>query len=90
MCGSRNALSRRSSDLDDFIIEDFARLNVSVEADHDEGLAKRLFRYDPSSSEFTYEAPTQAEVDSYLPQVFQGAENKYFGWPLPLTYGKYN
>ncbi|KAH7317127.1 hypothetical protein B0I35DRAFT_434610 [Stachybotrys elegans] len=48
-------------------------------------LAKRIFSYDVDSEDYVDRDPTVNEAASYLPAVFDGGENDYFGQLLPLV-----
>ncbi|KAM5448709.1 hypothetical protein MaudCBS49596_005215 [Microsporum audouinii] len=50
-------------------------------------LWQRLFRYNPNSNQYPNRDPTVLEVDTYLPAVFNGQENNYFGAPAHFVGG---
>ncbi|KAK6076208.1 hypothetical protein SCUP234_07376 [Seiridium cupressi] len=86
-CGSGGvcaALRRRTAGLE-YATDILSYQNASVEGD-DKALDKRLFRYNPTSNVYTGDRPpTNAEVNAYLPAVFQGYETSYFGAALGLA-----
>ncbi|KAF2734822.1 hypothetical protein EJ04DRAFT_512249 [Polyplosphaeria fusca] len=90
-------LSLNSRSVDDLgvLLESLAFINVTraygngkeLHVDSRE-LSKRIWRFDPASNTPVGDTePTTAEVDTYVPAVFNGREDTYFGSPLFLSAG---
>jgi len=80
-------LSRRSFDDFEALFSSFASINISHTLDEGESgdtqsISKRIWRFDATSDKpVGTKAPTRKQADSYLPAVFDGAENGYFRAP---------
>ena len=84
VCSISNTFARRSPDFDG-LIGDKSPVNATIEPQHN-SLTKRVFRYSTSSNDYAGDRkPTVGEVAAYLPDVFTGGEDQYFGARLQLV-----
>lgn len=83
------SLTKRSFDTWDALITSFDSNDTKTNEHYvldSRSLSKRIWRFDPASKDPVGDtAPTVGEVDSYLPAVFDGQENKAFRNPLPIS-----